>query len=322
MRRVGVDSLPVALFIAAFTGVVLALQASYTFTGTVPLYFVGTLVGKTMMLELGPVLAGLALAGRVGASMAAELGTMRVTEQVDALETLAYDPQSYLVVPRVLAGTAMFPVIVALALLTGILTGWLASLLLLDLSTQELIKGLKLFYRFKDTWSGLFKSAEIGFVFQFAALFDSLNVADNVRLGLERRGLPADEIAERVREALALVDLTGTDDRYPAELSGGMRKRVGIARAIALRPRYMLYDEPTTGLDPVTSAVIDQLMVRTREHLGVTGIVVTHDMRSAYTVGDRIAMLYEGRIRQVGTVAQIKQTEDPVVRQFIEGRPA
>ena len=162
---------------------------------------------------------------------------------------------------------------------------------------------------------------EIGFVFQFAALFDSLNVADNVRLGLERRGLPADEIAERVREALALVDLTGTDDRYPAELSGGMRKRVGIARAIALRPRYLLYDEPTTGLDPVTSAVIDQLMVRTREHLGVTGIVVTHDMRSAYAVGDRIAMLYEGKIRQVGTVEQIQQTEDPVVRQFIEGRP-
>ena len=162
---------------------------------------------------------------------------------------------------------------------------------------------------------------EIGFVFQFAALFDSLNVADNVRLGLERRGLPADEIAERVREALALVDLTGTDDRYPAELSGGMRKRVGIARAIALRPRYMLYDEPTTGLDPVTSAVMDRLMVRTREHLGVTGVVVTHDMRSAYTVGDRIAMLYEGRIRQVATVEELQQTEDPVVRQFIEGRP-
>src|SRR5690349_23500687 len=113
MRRIGVDSLPVALFIAAFTGIVLALQASYTFTGTVPLYIVGTVVGKTMMLELGPVLTGLALAGRVGASLAAELGTMRVTEQVDALETLAYDPHSYLVLPRVIAGTTMFPVIVA-----------------------------------------------------------------------------------------------------------------------------------------------------------------------------------------------------------------
>jgi phospholipid/cholesterol/gamma-HCH transport system ATP-binding protein len=163
---------------------------------------------------------------------------------------------------------------------------------------------------------------EIGFVFQFAALFDSMSVSDNLALGLRRRDLSDDEIAARVREALALVDLTGAEERYPAELSGGMRKRVGIARAIALRPRYILYDEPTTGLDPVTSAVIDQLMVRTREHLRVTGIVVTHDMRSAYTVGDRIAMLYEGKIRQVGTVAQIQETEDPVVRQFIEGRPA
>ena len=163
MRRIGVDSLPVSLFIAAFTGVVLALQASYTFTGAVPLYFVGTLVGKTMMLELGPVLAGLALAGRVGASMAAELGTMKVTEQVDALETLAYDPQSYLVIPRVLACTLMFPVIVAFAIATGIITGWLTSLVLLDLSTQDFIKGLKLFYVFKDVWFGLLKSASFGF---------------------------------------------------------------------------------------------------------------------------------------------------------------
>jgi phospholipid/cholesterol/gamma-HCH transport system ATP-binding protein len=160
----------------------------------------------------------------------------------------------------------------------------------------------------------------IGYVFQFAALFDSLTVADNLALGLRRRRLGEEEIEERVREALALVDLSGTGERMPAELSGGMRKRVGIARAIALRPRYILYDEPTTGLDPVTSAVIDRLMVRTREHLGVTGVVVTHDMRSAYTIGDRIAMLYEGRVRQVGSVAEIQETEDPVVRQFIEGR--
>jgi phospholipid/cholesterol/gamma-HCH transport system ATP-binding protein len=162
---------------------------------------------------------------------------------------------------------------------------------------------------------------EIGFVFQFAALFDSMTVFDNVALGLRRQGLEEEELAERVRESLALVDLTGIEDKMPAELSGGMRKRVGIARAIALRPRYILYDEPTTGLDPVSSAVMDRLMVRTREHLGVTGIVVTHDMRSAYTVGDRIAMLYQGTIRQVGTVEEIQHTDDPVVRQFIEGRP-
>ena len=160
----------------------------------------------------------------------------------------------------------------------------------------------------------------IGYVFQFAALFDSMTVAENLELGLRRRGLDNEEIEERVREALALVDLSGTGDQMPAELSGGMRKRVGIARAIALRPRYILYDEPTTGLDPVTSAVIDRLMVRTRQHLGVTGVVVTHDMRSAYTVGDRIAMLYEGRVRQVGSVEEIQRTEDPVVRQFIDGR--
>jgi len=160
----------------------------------------------------------------------------------------------------------------------------------------------------------------IGYVFQFAALFDSMTVAENIALGLVKRGLDRDAIAERTAESLSVVELSGTEDKYPAELSGGMRKRVGIARAIALKPRYILYDEPTSGLDPVTSAVMDQLMVRTRD-LGVTGLVVTHDMRSAFCVGDRIAMLYEGRIRQVGTRAELQATTDPVVRQFIEGRP-
>lgn len=163
--------------------------------------------------------------------------------------------------------------------------------------------------------------ATIGYVFQFAALLDSLSVRDNILLGLKRRDLPGPEMEERVAESLELVGLTGSEERFPAELSGGMRKRVGIARAIALRPRYILYDEPTTGLDPVTSAVIDRLMVRAREKLGVTGIVVTHDMRTAYTVGDRIAMLYRGAVRQVGTVEEIQQSNDTLVRQFIEGRP-
>jgi phospholipid/cholesterol/gamma-HCH transport system ATP-binding protein len=163
--------------------------------------------------------------------------------------------------------------------------------------------------------------ASIGYVFQFAALLDSLSVRDNILLGLKRRDLPDSEMEERVAESLELVGLNGSEERFPAELSGGMRKRVGIARAIALRPRYILYDEPTTGLDPVTSAVIDRLMVRAREKLGVTGIVVTHDMRTAYTVGDRIAMLYHGAVRQVGTVEEIQQSNDTLVRQFIEGQP-
>ncbi|MEO8452627.1 MAG: ATP-binding cassette domain-containing protein [Gemmatimonadota bacterium] len=160
----------------------------------------------------------------------------------------------------------------------------------------------------------------IGYVFQFAALFDSMTVAENIRLALENRRLDEDAIVARVDESLQLVDLSDAGDRYPAELSGGMKKRVGIARAIALRPRYILYDEPTTGLDPVTAAIMDELMVRTKRELGVTGVVVTHDMRSAFTVGDRIAMLYQGRVRQVGSVEEIKATDDPVVRQFIEGR--
>ena len=163
--------------------------------------------------------------------------------------------------------------------------------------------------------------ARIGYVFQNAALFDSLSIGENVAMGLRKQGeLSEPEIRDRVHEMLDLVDLDGSADRFPAELSGGMRKRVGIARAIALRPKYLLYDEPTTGLDPVTSAVIDELMIRMREKLGVTGIVITHDMRSAYLVGTRIAMLFEGAIRQVGTVDEIKHTADPVVRQFIEGR--
>ncbi len=163
--------------------------------------------------------------------------------------------------------------------------------------------------------------ARIAYVFQFAALFDSMTVGDNVAMGLRKQGdLTPGEIDSRVHEALELVDLPDVADLAPAELSGGMRKRAGLARAIALRPKYILYDEPTTGLDPVTSAVIDDLMLRMQRQLGVTSIVITHDMHSAYAVGTRIAMLYEGRVRQVGTVREIQQTSDPVVRQFIEGR--
>jgi phospholipid/cholesterol/gamma-HCH transport system ATP-binding protein len=162
---------------------------------------------------------------------------------------------------------------------------------------------------------------KIGYVFQFAALFDSLTIGQNVAMGLRKdQTLSEPEIMKRVSESLELVDLPNVESKYPAELSGGMRKRVGIARAIARKPKYILYDEPTTGLDPVTSAVIDQLMIRMREVLGVTGIVITHDMRSAYAVGSRIAMLYEGKVRQVGTVDEIRNTKDPIVCQFIEGR--
>ena len=161
--KLGVGSLPIALFIATFTGIVLALLASYSFTGAVPLYFVGTLVGKTVMLELAPVLTGLALAGRVGANIAAELGTMRVTEQIDALETLTYDPLAYLVVPRVVSGTLMFPLIVAASMMVGVGAGWVASVVLLHLSSPDFVKGLRLFFQTFDVEYGMVKSASFGF---------------------------------------------------------------------------------------------------------------------------------------------------------------
>ena len=175
MRRIGVQSPPIALFISVFTGIVLALLSSYSFTGAVPLYFVGTFVGKAMMLELAPVLVGLALAGRVGANIAAELGTMRVTEQVDALETLAFNPLAYLVVPRVLAATLMFPVVVAMSIAVGIVAGWITAINLLDLATPDFMKGLRLFYQFKDVWFGLLKSMSFGLVIALIGCYKGLH---------------------------------------------------------------------------------------------------------------------------------------------------
>lgn len=162
MARLGIASIPIALFIAVFTGIVLALLASYIFTGMVPMYFVGALVGKTILMELGPVLTGMALAGRVGANIAAELGTMKVTEQVDALETLAWNPRAYLVVPRVIAATVMFPVVTAFAMGTGVFAGWITAVNLLDLSTPEFEKGLRAFHQGKDLWFGLVKATSFG----------------------------------------------------------------------------------------------------------------------------------------------------------------
>ena len=174
MAKIGVASVPIAIFIATFTGIVMALQASYTLTGAIPLYFVGTLVGKTMILELGPVLTGLILAGRVGANISAELGTMRVTEQVDALETLAYDPLAYLVVPRVLAGVLMFPIVVVLATSVGIAAGWFTALQLLEMSSSEFVRGLRLYFAPWDVWFAVIKSLSFGAVVTGAGCFCGL----------------------------------------------------------------------------------------------------------------------------------------------------
>jgi phospholipid/cholesterol/gamma-HCH transport system ATP-binding protein len=161
----------------------------------------------------------------------------------------------------------------------------------------------------------------VNMLFQSAALFDSLTVRDNVGFTLmERSDLDPEEISERVAEALAMVNLPGTEDLLPADLSGGMKKRVGLARALITQPEIMLYDEPTSGLDPVTSDLINGLILETQRRLGMTSLVVTHDMASAYKVGDRISMLAGGEIIATGTPGEIRETTDPRVRQFIEGR--
>ena len=161
---------------------------------------------------------------------------------------------------------------------------------------------------------------KFGMVFQGAALFDSMTVAENVAFPLERKGkFTAAEIDKRVSAALDMVDLPGTQKKKPAELSGGMRKRVGLARAIVYEPQIVIYDEPTTGLDPIMSDCIDQLIIRVRDQLKVTSVVVTHDMRSARRVGNHVMLLHERKIYVHGTPEEIFNSQDAIVRQFIDG---
>jgi len=161
---------------------------------------------------------------------------------------------------------------------------------------------------------------KFGMLFQSAALFDSLNVADNIAFALRRERVHSEaDIRQKVRDALEMVELAGIEEKRPSELSGGMRKRVGLARAIVYKPEIVLYDEPTTGLDPVVSDSIDQLIVRVRDRLEVTTVAVTHDMRSAGRIGQRIVMLHEGRIHASGTPDEIFKSTDPIVHRFVNG---
>ncbi len=161
----------------------------------------------------------------------------------------------------------------------------------------------------------------IGMLFQGAALFDSLNVGDNVAYGVrEHLHLNESEVAQRVRESLADVGLPGIEGMWPSDLSGGMKKRVGLARAIALRPEVLLYDEPTTGLDPINTTRINRLITKLKHSLKVTSVVVTHDMHSAFTVSDRIVMIHAGRVIFSGTPDEVRASTDPRVHDFVTGQ--
>ncbi len=195
---------------------------------------------------------------------------------------------------------------VLLKLIIGLLTPDRGSLTVDDLSVADLTY---------DRLAELRK--RFGMLFQMAALFDSMTVAENIGLALaEHTDKTPRQIAKIVAEKLALVNLEGIENKKPSDLSGGMRKRVGLARAIAMDPDYILYDEPTTGLDPVNAQQINELIRNLQDTLNVTSIVVTHDMKSAYYVGDRLCLLHEGKIVFDGTPEEIRRSEDPLVRQF------
>lgn len=171
----------------------------------------------------------------------------------------------------------------------------------------------------EDGWNRL--RMKMGMVFQYSALFDFLTVGENVAFGLRQHTDKSDEeIQGIVTQMLDLVGLPGTQNLYPSELSGGMKKRVGLARAIAVNPEIVLYDEPTAGLDPIMSRNISRLIKKTQEQLHVTSVLVTHDMQSAFYAADRVAMLYEGHIVAIGTAEEMKNSTNPIVKAFIEGR--
>lgn len=190
--------------------------------------------------------------------------------------------------------------------------------LLIPTSGSVIIDGEEVTNFDENAWNALRK--QMGVVFQYSALFDFLDVRGNVAFGLNQHfKLSQADIDKKVSSLLDLVGMPGTEKLQPSELSGGMKKRVGLARALAIDPKLVLYDEPTSGLDPVMTMTISKLIRKTQRHLGVTSLLVTHDMESCYECADRIAMLYKGKIVQVGTVDEIRNSSNPIVKAFING---
>src|SRR5258706_374237 len=256
---IGAKSQSVVLITGAFTGMVLAAQTYFQFHKVRMDTATMAVVSVSMCSELGPVLTGLMVAGRVGAALAAELGTMRVTEQIDALRTLATHPVDYLVVPRLLATVISMPILTALSISLGIGSGYIigrsggGKSVLLKLiiglmrpdSGEVLIDGQNIVPMTERQLLNV--RHRFGMLFQAAALFDSMSVADNVAFALRReRKWTAQQIERKVNEALAMVDLQGTQTKKPAALSGGMRKRDELARALVYQQEFLRYEQPTT----------------------------------------------------------------------------
>ncbi len=462
IEEIGAGSLPVISLTAAFGGLVFALQTYigfHRYIGVGSEAYGGPVISLSLVKELIPILVGLMVSGRVGSAMAAEIGTMRITEQVDALISLGADPNRYLVVPRTLASVLMLPCLTLYGDIIGIACAFVYSTVIMGVNRIIYLRNTLLYLEIWDVASGLIKAAvfglliavigcwqglktegggrgsragddqdrghrqhhdphrelfpeqgpalddirryktmikivdlhksfgktpvlrgvdleieagetmvvigqsgsgksvllkhlmgilkpdkgkimidgleitrlgeeglqrisrKFGMLFQSAALFDSLTVGENVSFGLERYTdySPA-EIGRIVAESLTEVGLEGIEGLMPYELSGGMRKRVGLARAIAYGPEIILYDEPSTGIDPIRADSINDLINDLKRDLRVTSVVITHDMVSSYKVADRIAMLYEGRIIEIGTPAEIQASSNPIIQQFIHGR--
>jgi len=461
MVRVGWDSIPVVFLTCLFTGMVLALQTFRGFERFHAEGFVGSVVALSLTRELAPVLTGLMVAGRVGSAMAAELGTMRVTEQIDALYAMATEPIHYLVVPRVNASILMLPILALVGDAVGIIGGWLVAVGLFGANSYLYMERTFQFLEVNDITSGLIKAAFFGLIlsvtgcakgfytsggaegvgrsttsavvtaslyillsdffltlmttpatsaasspadpmisviglyksfgekkvlngvdleigrgeslmlvggsgagksvfikhligllqpdegnvvvdgvdltraspeavlelrkrfgmtFQEGALFDSMTVGNNIAFPIRRHTEKSEkEVSARVRECLELVRLPGIEDRMPSELSGGMRRRVGFARAIALEPEILLFDEPTTGLDPINTAAIGAVINQLRTELGVTALTITHDMGLATRIADRVAIMRRGQILLVDTPDRFLESDNWFVRAFLNG---
>src|SRR5437764_682153 len=339
--EIGLRSQVVVMITGAFTGAVFAAQTYFQFNKLGMGSAVGAVVSVSICRELGPVLTALMVTGRVGASMSAEIGTMKVTEQIDALRALAVHPIDYLVVPRTLAMMVSMPLLVAEAVAIGIAAGYFVAIFLLVIIGRSgggksvLLKHLVglMTPDAGEIWIdgesiiGLSERKlapirlKVGILFQGGALFDSMTVQENIAFPLEEAGeRDPKKIAEKVREILEVIELEGEEEKMPVNLSGGMRKRVGLARSIIRRPSCVLYDEPTAGLDPVVSDSINRLIRRLQKRFGVTSIVVTHDMKSAFHIADHIAYLHEGRIYFYGTPQELEVSTDPLIQDLMLGR--